>query len=150
MRYLAVSEASSGLTRRISHKASGSFRGGLIVSDIEAAHKELVSRGVNASEVFHGSPFSPAGHRSRNDDLRFRNRSGKRNAARGIRPRPAREEQRAARRELAGLVFEVHGSGAGRDRTAEVNDYPLVTSSWMCWVGLGRVCIDPRPSPLQL
>ncbi len=41
--------------------APGSFRGGLIVSDIEAAHKELVARGINASEVFHGSPFSPAG-----------------------------------------------------------------------------------------
>ena len=39
----------------------GSFRGGLIVSDIEAAHKEFVARGINASEVFHGSPFSPAG-----------------------------------------------------------------------------------------
>jgi catechol 2,3-dioxygenase-like lactoylglutathione lyase family enzyme len=41
--------------------ALGSFRGGLIVSDIEAAYKVLVARGVNASEVFHGSPFSPAG-----------------------------------------------------------------------------------------
>jgi len=40
---------------------SGSLRGGLIVSDIEAAHKDLVAKGINASEVFHGSPFSPAG-----------------------------------------------------------------------------------------
>jgi catechol 2,3-dioxygenase-like lactoylglutathione lyase family enzyme len=39
--------------------APGSLRGGLIVSDIEAAHNELVARGINASEVFHGSPFSP-------------------------------------------------------------------------------------------
>jgi catechol 2,3-dioxygenase-like lactoylglutathione lyase family enzyme len=39
----------------------GSFRGGLIVSDIEAAQKELAARGINASDVFHGSPFSPAG-----------------------------------------------------------------------------------------
>jgi catechol 2,3-dioxygenase-like lactoylglutathione lyase family enzyme len=39
----------------------GSFRGGLIVSDIEAAHKEFAARGINASEVFHGSPFSPEG-----------------------------------------------------------------------------------------
>ena len=39
----------------------GSFRRGLIVSDIEAAHKELVATGINPSEVFHGSPFSPAG-----------------------------------------------------------------------------------------
>jgi hypothetical protein len=41
--------------------APGSFRGGLIVSDIEAAHKEFAARGIKASEVFHGSPFSPAG-----------------------------------------------------------------------------------------
>ena len=40
--------------------APGSFRGGLIVSDIEAAHKEFVARGIPASEVFHGSPFSAA------------------------------------------------------------------------------------------
>jgi catechol 2,3-dioxygenase-like lactoylglutathione lyase family enzyme len=40
--------------------APGSFLGGLIVSDIEAAREELVARGTHASEVFHGSPFSPA------------------------------------------------------------------------------------------
>jgi catechol 2,3-dioxygenase-like lactoylglutathione lyase family enzyme len=39
----------------------GLLLGGLIVSDIEAAHKELVARGINASDVFHGSPFSGAG-----------------------------------------------------------------------------------------
>ena len=44
--------------------APGSLRGGLIVSDIEAAHNDLVARGINASEVFHGSPFSPAGRMS--------------------------------------------------------------------------------------
>ena len=48
----------------------GSFRGGLIVSDIEAAHKELVARGINASDVFHGSPFSPAGRISGPDPER--------------------------------------------------------------------------------
>ena len=41
--------------------APGSIRGGLIVSDIEAAYKDLVARGINASGVFHGSPFSPTG-----------------------------------------------------------------------------------------
>src|SRR6202011_5816749 len=41
--------------------ARGSFRGGLIVSDIEKAHEELVARGINVGEVFHGSPLSPAG-----------------------------------------------------------------------------------------
>ena len=48
----------------------GSLRGGLIVSDIEAAHKELVARGIRASEVFHGSPFSPAGRISGPDPKR--------------------------------------------------------------------------------
>ena len=41
--------------------APGSLRGGLIVSDIEAVHRDLVTRGINASEVFHGSPFAPTG-----------------------------------------------------------------------------------------
>ncbi len=50
--------------------APGSFRGGLIVSNIEAAQKELVARGINASEVFHGSPFSPAGRISGPDPER--------------------------------------------------------------------------------
>ena len=40
--------------------APGSAQGlELIVSDIEAAHDELVAKGVEASEVFHGSPFDP-------------------------------------------------------------------------------------------
>ena len=50
--------------------APGSLRGGLVVSDIEAAHKELVARGINASEVFHGSPFNPAGRISGPDPKR--------------------------------------------------------------------------------
>jgi catechol 2,3-dioxygenase-like lactoylglutathione lyase family enzyme len=44
----------------VTAEAPGSLRGELIVSDIEAALQDLVARGVNASEVFHGSPFSPA------------------------------------------------------------------------------------------
>jgi catechol 2,3-dioxygenase-like lactoylglutathione lyase family enzyme len=55
------SGSSISFGKGVTSAAPGSFRGGLIVSDIEAAHKELVSRGINASEVFHGSPFSPAG-----------------------------------------------------------------------------------------
>jgi catechol 2,3-dioxygenase-like lactoylglutathione lyase family enzyme len=43
----------------VTPSAPGGPRGGLIVSDIEAAHKDLVARGVKPSEVFHGSPFSP-------------------------------------------------------------------------------------------
>jgi catechol 2,3-dioxygenase-like lactoylglutathione lyase family enzyme len=55
--------------------APGSFRGGLIVSDIAAAHKQVVAGGINASEVFHGSPFSPAGRISGPDPERQSYRS---------------------------------------------------------------------------
>jgi catechol 2,3-dioxygenase-like lactoylglutathione lyase family enzyme len=37
----------------------GSAEGGLIVSDIEAAHAELVGRGIDASDMWHGPPFPP-------------------------------------------------------------------------------------------
>ena len=37
--------------------AAGSSLGGLIVSDIGAAHGELVSRGIDATDVWHGPPF---------------------------------------------------------------------------------------------
>jgi catechol 2,3-dioxygenase-like lactoylglutathione lyase family enzyme len=50
--------------------APGSFRGGLIVSDIAAAHKQFVARGIKATAVFHGSPFSPAGRISGPDPER--------------------------------------------------------------------------------
>ena len=37
--------------------APGAALGGLIVSDIVAAHDELVGRGIDASEIWHGPPF---------------------------------------------------------------------------------------------
>jgi catechol 2,3-dioxygenase-like lactoylglutathione lyase family enzyme len=37
--------------------APGSAEAGLVVPDIEAAHDELLSRGVKASEIWHGPPF---------------------------------------------------------------------------------------------
>ena len=55
------SASSISFGKGVTDATPGSFRGGLIVSNIEAAHKELVARGINSSEVFHGSPFSPAG-----------------------------------------------------------------------------------------
>ena len=39
--------------------APGSALAGMTVSDIEAAHDELVARGINASDVWHGPPFPP-------------------------------------------------------------------------------------------
>jgi catechol 2,3-dioxygenase-like lactoylglutathione lyase family enzyme len=35
----------------------GSAEGTLTVSDIEAAHDELLSRGINVSDIWHGPPF---------------------------------------------------------------------------------------------
>jgi catechol 2,3-dioxygenase-like lactoylglutathione lyase family enzyme len=41
----------------ITTAAPGSAEGGLIVSDIEAAHDELAGRGVEVSDIWHGPPF---------------------------------------------------------------------------------------------
>jgi len=35
----------------------GSAEAGLVVSDIQAAHDELVSRGIDVSDIWHGPPF---------------------------------------------------------------------------------------------
>ena len=37
--------------------APGSAEAGLVVSDIEAAHDELIARGIDASGIWHGPPF---------------------------------------------------------------------------------------------
>jgi catechol 2,3-dioxygenase-like lactoylglutathione lyase family enzyme len=37
--------------------APGSAGAGLVVSDIEAAHAELVGRGIEVSDIWHGPPF---------------------------------------------------------------------------------------------
>jgi predicted enzyme related to lactoylglutathione lyase len=37
----------------------GSAVGALVVSDIKAAHDELIRRGVDASDMWHGAPFPP-------------------------------------------------------------------------------------------
>jgi catechol 2,3-dioxygenase-like lactoylglutathione lyase family enzyme len=50
--------------------APGSAVGGLIVSDIEAAHSELVGRGIDASEVWHGPPVPPEARLSGPDHKR--------------------------------------------------------------------------------
>ena len=54
------SASSISFGKGVTTGAPGSIRGGLIVSDIVTAHKDLVDRGIKASEVFHGSPFNPA------------------------------------------------------------------------------------------
>src|SRR5580698_2729256 len=41
----------------ITPAAPGSAVGALIVSDIEAAHDELIRRGIEVSEMWHGAPF---------------------------------------------------------------------------------------------
>src|SRR5215472_15964315 len=41
----------------ITEAAPGSAEGGLIVSDIETAHNDVVGRGIAASDMWHGPPF---------------------------------------------------------------------------------------------
>jgi catechol 2,3-dioxygenase-like lactoylglutathione lyase family enzyme len=53
------SAASITFGKGVTDAKPGSFRGGLIVSDIVAAHKQIAASGIEATEVFHGSPFSP-------------------------------------------------------------------------------------------
>src|ERR1700758_5491374 len=53
------SAASVTFGKGVTDAKPGSFRGRLIVSDILAAHEQFVASGIEATEVFHGSPFSP-------------------------------------------------------------------------------------------
>jgi catechol 2,3-dioxygenase-like lactoylglutathione lyase family enzyme len=50
--------------------APGSAEGGLIVSDIVAAHEELAGRGIDPSAVWHGPPFPPQARLSGPDPKR--------------------------------------------------------------------------------
>jgi len=50
--------------------APGSAAGGLVVSDIEAAHAELVRRGIDASQMWHGASFPPEARLSGPDPKR--------------------------------------------------------------------------------
>ena len=53
------SAASVTFGQGITTAAPGSAEGGLIVSDIVAAHDELAGRGIEASQIWHGPPFPP-------------------------------------------------------------------------------------------
>jgi catechol 2,3-dioxygenase-like lactoylglutathione lyase family enzyme len=53
------SDASITFGTGLTPAAPGSAGGGLIVTDIEAAHKELAGRQVETSEIWHGPPFPP-------------------------------------------------------------------------------------------
>jgi catechol 2,3-dioxygenase-like lactoylglutathione lyase family enzyme len=50
--------------------APGSAQAVLVVSDIEAAHEELLERGIDVSEVWHGLPFPPEARMSGRDPER--------------------------------------------------------------------------------
>jgi catechol 2,3-dioxygenase-like lactoylglutathione lyase family enzyme len=54
----------------ITAASPGSAEGTLVVSDIEAAHDELVGRGIDATEVWHGPPFPPEARHSGPDPKR--------------------------------------------------------------------------------
>src|SRR6516164_17383 len=51
------SGASVTFGQGLTHAAPGSAEGGLVVSDIVAAHDELTGRGIDASDIWHGPPF---------------------------------------------------------------------------------------------
>ena len=54
----------------ITSASPGSAEGTLIVSDIEAAHEELVDCGIDTTEVWHGPPFPPEARLSGPDPKR--------------------------------------------------------------------------------
>jgi catechol 2,3-dioxygenase-like lactoylglutathione lyase family enzyme len=54
----------------ITAASPGSAEGTLVVSDIEAAHDQLVGRGIDASEIWHGPPFPPEARLSGPDPKR--------------------------------------------------------------------------------
>jgi catechol 2,3-dioxygenase-like lactoylglutathione lyase family enzyme len=64
------SKCSVTFGKGITSASPGSAEGTLIVSDIEAAHDELVDRGVDTTEVWHGPPFPPAARLSGPDPKR--------------------------------------------------------------------------------
>jgi catechol 2,3-dioxygenase-like lactoylglutathione lyase family enzyme len=51
------SAASITFGQGLTTAAPGSAEGGLTVSDIEAAHRELAGRGIDVNEIWHGPPF---------------------------------------------------------------------------------------------
>jgi catechol 2,3-dioxygenase-like lactoylglutathione lyase family enzyme len=51
------SGASVTFGKGITAAAPGSAEGGLVTSDVEAAHDELAGRGIDVSDVWHGPPF---------------------------------------------------------------------------------------------
>ena len=51
------SAASVTFGQGLTTAAPGAAEGGLTVSDVVAAHDELVGRGIDASEIWHGPPF---------------------------------------------------------------------------------------------
>jgi catechol 2,3-dioxygenase-like lactoylglutathione lyase family enzyme len=53
------SDCSVTFGQGISEAPPGCAEGGLTVTDIEAAHNELLRRGINVSDVWHGAPFPP-------------------------------------------------------------------------------------------
>src|SRR5580698_2068471 len=104
--------------KNVTAAAPGSAQGlYLIVPDIKAARDNLLRRGVEVSEVFHGGGDVFAGR----DELRIGERSGERLSTCGGRPRRAREAPQTARRELAGVVCRLHGGGAVWERVAAID-----------------------------
>ena len=64
------SACSVAFGKGVTAAAPGSATLELVVSDILASREELAARGIDVSEVFHGSPFNPAGRISGPDPQR--------------------------------------------------------------------------------
>ena len=83
--------------------APGSAEGELVVSDIEAAYDELVGRGIEVSDIWHGPPFpvearQPGRHpeRSRPLPIPMATRGWSRRSRRGSGPLPLPGRMNAA------------------------------------------------------
>jgi catechol 2,3-dioxygenase-like lactoylglutathione lyase family enzyme len=112
-----------GITPAVPGSAQGLF---LVVSDIEAAHADLVARGVDVSEAFHRAVGEAPGSGADPERRSYASYATFRDPPRGGRARRAREaDRRQARHKLARLVRRIHRCGAGWEGAALVSSSHL-------------------------
>jgi hypothetical protein len=137
--------------------APGSAEGALVVADIEAAHHELLDRGVEVSEVWHGPPFPPRhGSAAQTPSTRATARS-----APSAIPTATRGWSRRSRRgspagsEVAGTAFASSavrlGSALKRTAALPIAVVPATAASAERWRALkGAIRSVGRPSHQRL
>ena len=121
------SDCSIILGKEVTNTEPGSLEGlQLVVSDIDAARKDLLDHGVEVSEPFHDADgvFHHAGTDRRVAGPAPAHQTGKgpraSASAGGARARGAREADRQGRSGVARVVRGVHGARARRRRAAAV------------------------------